>query len=165
MAFGTVALELTLATQCERYLVLRYSFHSIIQFLSSKKLSPPSLLVKIFSLCFPFIYTPNFPHSLFFYPEYGSNRFLWSTLTLLQEYAVSHPPEQYSTHSLPCEPHNLHSFQKRLLQVNLQIIPIVFQGLLATTTNVVQFRQIKKIKHIMQITKNVSSSLSKILFS
>jgi len=116
VSFGIVVLGLNVATHCKRYLVLRYTFHSIIQFLSSKKLSPPSPLVKTFFLHFPFINTPNFTGSLFFYPEYGSSRFLQSAWTFLHEYAVSHPPEQYSTHSLPCKPQILNNFQKRFMQ-------------------------------------------------
>ena len=63
----------------------------------------PDLLVKTFPLHFPFICTPNFPRSLFFYPEYGSSRFLRSARTFLQHYAASHPPEQY-TFTAMCVP-------------------------------------------------------------
>jgi hypothetical protein len=87
------------------------------QFYPLKSYSP-SLLVKIFPVHFPLICTPNFPRSLFFYPEYGSSRFLRSARTFLQVYAASHPPRQYSTHSLPCKPQILHNFQKRSTLAN-----------------------------------------------
>ena len=101
----------------------------ITHFLPSKKLSPPSLPVKTFSYHFPFICTPNFPRSLFFHPEYGSSRFLRKARRFLQDYTTSHPPGQYSTHSLPCEPHILQNFQQRLLQGNFANHPHRLQNL------------------------------------
>ena len=135
MAFGVVAVGLTVATHCKRYLVLRYSFHSIIQFLSSKELSPPSLLVKTFSIYFPFPCTPNFPCSLFFYPEYGSSRFLQSARKFYN--TTQHHIHQESTLHIHClvSPRFCAISKRGSCRSISQIIPIFykiksFQGLL-----------------------------------